>query len=206
MMILLNLSACSKSPDKAIAQMNEHILSLNIDKTNVDWKTSLTQPPLLNFSEGKTYLWMLKTNKGDIVIEFMHEHAPMHVSSTIFLTNVGVYNDTVFHRIIPGFMAQGGDPTGTGRGSPGYYYAGEFDDSVQHDQAGLLSMANRGPNTDGSQFFITFKETPWLDGAHTIFGKVIEGMEVLQEIEKAGSQTGRTSEEIQLLEASVRVL
>ena len=102
-------------------------------------------------------------------------------------------------------MAQGGDPTGTGRGSPGYKYAGEFSDEIKHTQGGLLSMANSGPNTDGSQFFLTFTATPWLDGKHTIFGQVIQGMDVLEKLQKLGSRSGKTSEKVAILKASISV-
>ena len=135
----------------------------------------------------------------------MPDIAPMHVSSTLYLTTLGFYDNTIFHRIIPGFMAQGGDPTGTGSGNPGYRYAGEFSDEFKHTQGGLLSMANSGPNTDGSQFFLTFTATPWLDGKHTIFGKVIQGMDVLESIESIGSRSGKTSEAVSIITATILV-
>ena len=102
-------------------------------------------------------------------------------------------------------MAQGGDPTGTGRGNPGYQYAGEFSDELKHTQGGLLSMANSGPNTDGSQFFLTFTATPWLDGKHTVFGKVVQGMDVLESIETLGSRSGKISEEVSIITATILV-
>ena len=129
----------------------------------------------------------------------------MHVSSTIYLTRLGFYDGLTFHRVIPGFMAQGGCPTGTGRGSPGYRYDGEFDPNVRHDRAGLLSMANAGPGTDGSQFFITFRDTPHLDGKHTIFGEVKGGMDTLRALEKAGSPGGRPTEELRIERATILV-
>ena len=128
----------------------------------------------------------------------------MHSTSTIYLTNLGFYDDVVFHRVIQGFMAQGGDPTGTGMGGPGYSYAGEFDGTTSHNRPGMLSMANAGPNTDGSQFFITFGPTPHLDGRHTIFGELIAGEETLHELEKQGSRSGKTSELLQITRATVR--
>jgi cyclophilin family peptidyl-prolyl cis-trans isomerase len=152
------------------------------------------------------YYWNLATNKGDIVVEFMPDVAPKHVSSTIYLTRIGFYDDIVFHRIIPRFMAQGGDPTGTGAGGPGYDYEGEFDKRVKHDRPGLLSMANRGPGTDGSQFFLTFVKTPHLDGKHTIFGKVVEGMDTLRDIEKVGTaRTGKPKERVVIEKATISV-
>ena len=106
----------------------------------------------------------------------------------MFLTEKGFYDGTIFHRVIPDFMAQGGDPLGTGTGGPGYQYAGEINPNVKHDRPYLLSMANAGrPNTDGSQFFITFKPTPWLDGKHTIFGEVVEGQDTVKKLEAAGT-------------------
>ncbi|MDU0354078.1 peptidylprolyl isomerase [Paraglaciecola aquimarina] len=168
-------------------------------------ENQLAYAPKLTFSANKRYLWLLNTNKGDITIELMPNVAPMHVSSTIYLTNLGFYNDLVFHRIIPGFMAQGGDPTGTGRGNPGYKYAGEFSDEVTHSEGGLLSMANSGPNTDGSQFFLTFTATPWLDAKHSIFGKVVAGMDVLKSLETLGSARGKTKEQVNIIKAEILV-
>ena len=127
----------------------------------------------------------------------------MHVTSTVYLTKLGFYDDVIFHRVINGFMAQGGDPLGIGRGGPGYQYAGEFSREVSHDRRGLLSMANRGPGTDGSQFFITFIPTPSLDGKHTIFGELISGKKTLAELEKRGSRSGATSERLLILRASI---
>ena len=204
-LISVMLSGCDLFQDQAIKQVDQFILQQNIDKTKEDWKTSLTQPAEFTFSQDKTYLWHLTTSKGDITIKLMPDIAPMHTSSTIYLTTLGFYDNTVFHRIIPGFMAQGGDPLGNGRGNPGYKYAGEFSDELKHTQGGLLSMANSGPDTDGSQFFLTFTATPWLDGKHTIFGKVVEGMDVLENIEKFGSRSGKTSEEVSIVKATILV-
>jgi peptidylprolyl isomerase len=199
------LSGCDLFQDQAIKQADTFISEQNIDKTKENWKTTLSRPEELTFSQGKTYLWQLTTNQGDISIELMPEIAPNHVSSTLYLTALGFYDNTIFHRVIPGFMAQGGDPLGTGQGNPGYKYAGEFSETIKHTQGGLLSMANAGPNTDGSQFFLTFTATPWLDGKHTIFGQVVQGMEVLQNIEKLGSRSGKTSEEVKLIKATIKV-
>ncbi len=203
--ICLMLSGCDLFQDQAIKQANQFIAQQNIDKSKDDWKTSLPQPAEFTFSQDKPYLWNLTTSQGEISIKLMPDIAPKHVSSTLYLTTLGYYDNTIFHRVIPGFMAQGGDPTGTGRGDPGYKYAGEFSDTIKHTQGGLLSMANSGPNTDGSQFFLTFTATPWLDGKHTIFGQVVEGMDVLERIEKLGSRRGKTSEEVQLIKATFTV-
>jgi len=199
------LSGCDLFQDHAIKQADQFISQQKIDKTQKNWKTSLPHPPEFPFSQDKIYLWNLTTSQGEISIELMPDIAPKHVSSTLYLTLLGFYDNTPFHRVIPGFMAQGGDPLGTGRGDPGYKYAGEFSDTVTHTQGGLLSMANSGPNTDGSQFFLTFTATPWLDGKHTIFGQVIQGMDVLESIEKLGSRTGKTSEQVQLIKATINV-
>ena len=177
----------------------------NIDRSNPDWKQNLALPAMFSFEAGKTYYWDLVTNKGTMSFRLYHESAPMHASSTKFLTDVGFYDDVVFHRIIPGFMAQGGDPTGTGRGGPGYRYEGEFDGITSHDKPGLLSMANAGPGTDGSQFFITFVPTQYLDGKHTIFGEIVSGEETLAMLEAAGSRSGQTSEQVKIERAIIRV-
>jgi peptidyl-prolyl cis-trans isomerase B (cyclophilin B) len=199
------ISGCDVFQDQAIKDVEQFINQQKIDKSQDEWKTSLPQPNEFTFSQDKTYLWNLTTTKGVIVVELKPSIAPKHVSSTIYLTSLGFYDNTIFHRIIPGFMAQGGDPTGTGRGNPGYKYEGEFSDELKHTQGGLLSMANSGPNTDGSQFFLTFTATPWLDGKHTIFGQVIQGMDVLENIEKLGSRSGKTSEAVSIITATVLV-
>ncbi|MDH3521802.1 MAG: peptidylprolyl isomerase, partial [Myxococcales bacterium] len=110
-----------------------------------------------------------------------------------------------FHRVIPRFMAQGGDPTGTGTGGPGYSYEGEFDRSARHDKPGILSMANRGPGTDGSQFFLLFKPQPHLDGKHTVFGRVVGGLDTLEALEKQGSPNGKPKEPLLIEKATISV-
>ncbi len=139
----------------------------------------------------------LHTNKGDITVELFEDRAPETVDNFIGLAtgkiewedpetgevrNEPLYDDVIFHRIIDGFMIQGGDPTGTGRGGPGYQFDDEFHDELGHDGPGVLSMANSGPNTNGSQFFITLDAQPHLDGRHSVFGKVTEGMDVVRDI------------------------
>ena len=158
----------------------------------------------MKFDATKDYFWVLETNKGNIRIKLMPDVAPMHVTSTIFLTNKGFYDGTMFHRVIPGFMAQGGCPLGTGTGGPGYKYEGEIKPNVKHDRPYLLSMANAGPGTDGSQFFITFKPTPWLDGKHTIFGEVVEGQDTVKKLEDAGTPgQGKPKEEMKIIKAKI---
>ena len=168
------------------------------------WKLKLTKPEMMTFDPEKEYFWLLETNKGNIKVKLMPDVAPMHVTSTIFLTNKGFYDGTTFHRVIPGFMAQGGCPLGTGSGSPGYKYDGELSPDVKHDRSFLLSTANAGPGTDGSQFFITFKPTPWLDGKHTIFGEVVEGQDTVQKLEAAGTAgQGKPKEALFLQKARI---
>jgi cyclophilin family peptidyl-prolyl cis-trans isomerase len=168
------------------------------------WKTKLQKPELMTFDANTDYYWILETNKGTITIKLMPDVAPMHVTSTVFLTEKGFYDNLTFHRVIPGFMAQGGCPLGTGTGGPGYQYAGEFKSDVRHDRPYLLSMANAGPHTDGSQFFLTFVPTPHLDGKHTIFGEITEGKEVMKKLEAAGtSPAGKTKEKLFIKKARI---
>lgn len=204
LLVAFVISACSKQ-DPAIEQVNAFIKTQEINKTKGDWKQNLNKPPLLVFSDGIKYLWNMKTNKGDILIELKAKESPMHVSSTIYLTQLGFYDNIIFHRVIPGFMAQGGDPLGMGAGGPGYEYNGEFESSLSHSKPGMLSMANRGAGTDGSQFFLTFKETAYLDGRHTIFGEVIDGFETLKSLESLGSRSGKTKEELKIIKATIEV-
>lgn len=120
------------------------------------------------------------TNKGVFVAEMFEDKAPLTTKNFIELTEKGFYDGVIFHRVIEDFMIQGGDPTGTGMGGPGYKIKDEFGEGLKHDDEGILSMANAGPNTGGSQFFITLAPTPWLDGHHAIFGRIVEGMEVVR--------------------------
>lgn len=206
--ISCGLSACFGS-DPAIDNLQDFISQQQsdkvIDKQNNNWKAQLPKPPQQAFNSEKRYLWQLDTNQGPMTIALLTETAPMHASSTIYLTELGFYDGLTFHRVISGFMAQGGDQAGNGTGNPGYLYAGEFAIDAKHDKRGVLSMANRGPNTDGSQFFITFNATPHLDSRHTVFGYVIAGMDTLDKIEKLGSRSGRTAEPVVINKASIRV-
>jgi cyclophilin family peptidyl-prolyl cis-trans isomerase len=145
-------------------------------------------PPSMVIDPTKSYQATVKTDKGDLVIELYADRAPVTVNNFVFLARDGFYDDTTFHRVLPGFMAQGGDPSGTGRGGPGYKFADEFEPTLRHDGPGVLSMANAGPNTNGSQFFITYDAAPWLDDRHAVFGRVIEGMDVLESISERDPQ------------------
>ncbi len=139
-------------------------------------------PPKMTIDPKKSYTATLTTDNGDIVIELFADKAPRTVNNFVFLAQQGYYDGTIFHRVIANFMAQGGDPTGTGRGGPGYRFEDEFHPDLRHDRPGILSMANAGPNTNGSQFFITHVPTPWLDDKHAVFGRIIAGMDVLLSI------------------------
>lgn len=140
-------------------------------------------PPAMQIDPSKTYQATFKTEKGEFVVDLFAKEAPITVNNFVFLARDGYYDDTTFHRVIGNFMVQGGDPTGTGRGGPGY----RFDDesgalALKHDGPGVLSMANAGPNTNGSQFFITHGPTPHLNGKHGVFGKVSSGLDVMMAI------------------------
>ena len=194
------------TPKTGVDAMDAYIKANPVDKSKANWKSHLTKPPKVSFDPSKKYYWLMDTNVGNMKIELLPDVAPMHASSTIYLTLIGFYDDTLFHRVIPNFMAQGGDPLGTGRGGPGYKYAGEFSPKAKHDKPGILSMANSGPGTDGSQFFLTFTATPHLNGKHTVFGQVVEGKGTMKELEKYGSSPqGKTTRELKILKARISV-
>lgn len=139
----------------------------------------------------------IETNHGTITAELFADAAPKTAGNFIELAKKGFYDGVIFHRVIEGFMIQGGDPDGTGRGGPGYHIPCEFGDGLAHTEAGIFSMANAGPNTGGSQFFITLAPTPWLDGKHAIFGKVSDGMDVVEKIGKVKTGMGdRPADEV----------
>jgi peptidylprolyl isomerase/peptidyl-prolyl cis-trans isomerase B (cyclophilin B) len=141
----------------------------------------------------KTYVATFETEKGNIVVELFADRAPNTVNNFVFLAREGFYDNTTFHRVLPGFMAQGGDPTGTGRGGPGYRFADEFHPELRHDKPGVLSMANAGPDTNGSQFFITYVATDWLDDRHAVFGEVTAGFDVLKSLTPRDPSKGPTT-------------
>ncbi len=163
--------------------------AIAMPKNPADRNNMYTAPPAMVIDPTKQYVATIETEKGDIVVELYADKAPNTVNNFVFLAREGFYDNTTFHRVIKDFMAQAGDPTGTGRGGPGYRFADEFDATLRHDGPGVLSMANAGANTNGSQFFITFAETSWLDGRHAVFGKVIEGLDVLLSITIRDPQT-----------------
>src|SRR5579885_1064721 len=141
-------------------------------------------PPPMSIDSSKKYAATLETSKGTIVVDLFAKDAPKTVNNFVFLARDGFYDGTVFHRVIADFMIQGGDPTGTGRGGPGYRFEDEIKGNPHKHRVGALSMANAGPNTNGSQFFITHVVTEWLDGKHTVFGQVRAGQEVVNAIQQ----------------------
>jgi cyclophilin family peptidyl-prolyl cis-trans isomerase len=159
-------------------------------------------PPKMEIDQKKNYSAILKTDKGDITVELFAEKTPITVNNFVFLSRQGFYDGTIFHRVINDFMVQGGDPTGTGSGGPGYRFGDEFHPSLRHDKPGILSMANAGPNTNGSQFFITHVATPWLNGKHSVFGQVTAGMDVLLSIPPR-DPTKRDSPSVKLISISI---
>jgi cyclophilin family peptidyl-prolyl cis-trans isomerase len=169
--LLLAVAACGPAPSNKSGE-------ISLAPKNKTY----SKPPAMTIDSKKSYTAVVKTDKGDIRIKLFADKAPQTVNNFVFLAREGFYDGTTFHRVMHDFMAQGGDPTGTGRGGPGYQFADEFDANLKFDGAGILAMANSGPNTNGSQFFITYVPTPWLDGKHTIFGKVESGMDVLSNI------------------------
>lgn len=143
-----------------------------------------SSPPAMQIDESKRYAATIQTNRGDIVIDLHADKAPLTVNNFVALARDGFYDGVKFHRVIADFMIQGGDPTGSGSGGPGYRFGDEFHPELLHDGPGVLSMANAGPNTNGSQFFITHGATNWLDNKHSVFGKVRSGQDVVDVIQQ----------------------
>jgi peptidyl-prolyl cis-trans isomerase B (cyclophilin B) len=161
-------------------------------------KKQYDAPPQMKIDPNKKYTATLDTSRGKIVIDLYAREAPKTVNNFVFLAREGFYDGVMFHRVIADFMIQGGDPTGTGTGGPGYTFEDEVDPAKnphKHDKPGVLSMANRGPDTNGSQFFITHVPTPHLDGKHTVFGQVREGQDVVNQIQKGDTIESVTIEE-----------
>lgn len=147
------------------------------------WST----PPAMTIDTKKTYVATIETNRGNIVLELYPAYAPKTVNNFVFLAKEGYYDGVTFHRVISNFMIQGGDPTGTGRGGPGYKFEDEFKGNPLKHETGVISMANAGPGTNGSQFFITHSPQSHLDGRHTVFGKVTAGQNVVDSIRQGDS-------------------
>ena len=147
---------------------------------NLEWKS----PPEMQIDPVRAYRAVIETNRGVIELELYPHHAPKTVNNFVFLAREGFYDDVSFHRVISDFVIQGGDPTGTGRGGPGYRFEDELKGNPLKHETGVISMANSGPNTNGSQFFISHSPQPHLDGRHTVFGKVVSGQEVVDVIQQ----------------------
>ena len=180
-----NAGALGECLAPTLAEPTEREESLNVTERLNRWSA----PPEMQIDPTKCYSATFETEVGDFLIELTADKTPTTVNNFVFLAREGYYDNITFHRVIPDFMAQGGDPSGTGRGGPGYTIPDEFDQTLRHDAPGILSMANAGPNTGGSQFFITFVPTPWLDDAHAVFGRVTEGMDVVRAIRIRDPQT-----------------
>jgi len=201
--------------DPAIVAVDAFIASKNVDKAKAGWKTSLSKPPNLPFDKNSDYFWHLETECGVMKIRYFPEASPAHVSSGIYLARLGFYDGLGFHRVIPGFMAQGGDPLGNGQGGPGYRIDAEFKNGLKHTKAGILSMARTpDPNSAGSQFFITFKDTGMLDDSparpgYTVWGEVVEGLETVKALEARGNAdpraNGAMATPIKIVRATVSV-
>jgi len=188
-----------------IELIDEFIEAHPIDRADPTWKTHVPRPPFVAFDPGKTYYWYLTTTAGVLKIKLLPEWSPHHVATAIYLTRIGFYDGLTFHRVIPGFMAQGGDPLGDGTGGPGFRIAGEFHKGATHDERGKVSAANSGPRTDGSQFFILFKEKTDLDTKHTVYGQLVEGMGTLLTIESVGTEDGKPISTVEIRRAKVVV-
>ncbi len=194
-----------RSIPSALATIDALIEAHPVDTTKPDWKLEVHRPPPVAFPPGSTYYWMLFTSEGRMKIELLPEFAPRHVATTIYLTRLGFYDGLLFHRIVPDSMAQGGDPTATGKGGPGFRYAGEFARKApRHNKRGVVSSANTGPRTDGSQFFILFKQADHLNGKHTVFGKVVGGFGTLRLMEYQGTEDGRPRRPVVIERAEIR--
>jgi peptidyl-prolyl cis-trans isomerase B (cyclophilin B) len=191
--------------DPAIAAIQAQIDAAGIDKSKAGWRTSLPRPAVVTFTPNKTYQWTLVTSKGELRLKLLPDAAPMHVTNTIYLTLLGFYDTLTFHRIITGFMAQGGDPLGNGSGTPGYAFGLEVSPAAKHDARGVLSMANAGVDTEGSQFFVTFGRTPHLDGKHSVFGTLLSGLDALGAIEAAGTMGGTPTTPVTITSATISV-
>jgi peptidyl-prolyl cis-trans isomerase B (cyclophilin B) len=191
----------------AIATVRGFIAKEKIETKSSAWRTKLPKFPEVRFGKGVTYFWILETNVGPMKLRFFTGTAPNHVANFVYLTELGYFDGLKFHRVIKGFMAQGGCPKGNGNGDPGYTFMGEFEGGRKHTKAGILSMANTGqPKSDGSQFFITFRETPNLNGKHTVFGELVDGEDTLKKLEENGSAgEGSPKKELKIVKARISV-
>ena len=193
--------------DAAVKAIDAQIAKNAVDKKDPAWKTKLKLPTLVKFDPAKSYYARMVTNKGTMLIKFKPDVAPFHVTNFIYLARQGFYDGTKFHRVMKGFMAQGGDPLGNGTGGPGYGFNLEVSPKALHNAPGVLSTANTGqPGSDGSQFFIMFNAYPQLDGHYSVFGQVEEGMETLKAIEAvANPGDGPPTEPVLLSKVTIEV-
>lgn len=190
--LCLILAGCSSAP------------KANVEPAVQDQATVVQSDATLTQKETQIVNVKIETTLGTIEAEFYPEDAPKTVENFVTLAKKGFYDGIIFHRVIPQFMIQTGDPTGTGTGGPGYQFQDEFSPKLHHDQAGVISMANAGANTNGSQFFITVAPTPWLDNRHSIFGRVTQGMEVVQKIsESPRDRRDKPLEPIQMTKVTI---
>ncbi|MFT5151554.1 MAG: peptidyl-prolyl cis-trans isomerase B (cyclophilin B), partial [Planctomycetota bacterium] len=200
-----DLPSSEAESDSALEALAVFVGKKKISTKGSDWKTRVPQAPKLPFDPWSQYLWHVRTNVGDMTFALMPEVAPRHTESVIHLARLGFFDDTGFHRVINGFMAQGGCPLGNGTGYPGYRMDCEFSDDVRHDVAGRLSAANSGPGTESSQFFVTFGEMPHLDDVHTIMGQMIEGQDTVDKLNAAGSAAGKPKRELTITKTTISV-
>jgi len=193
--------------DAAVKSIDAQIAKNAVDKKDPEWKTKLKLPTMAKFDPAKSYYARMVTNKGEMLIKFKPDVAPFHVTNFIYLARMGFFDGTKFHRVIKGFMAQGGDPLGNGTGGPGYNFNAETNPKAIHNAPGVLSTANTGqPGSDGSQFFIMFKAYPSLDGHYTVFGQVEEGLETLKALEAAGNPgDGPPTEPLNITKVTIEV-
>jgi cyclophilin family peptidyl-prolyl cis-trans isomerase len=196
----IQIIGCESARERAdklyLEEKSKYDLTETINYSKPEQKTENTTENTNNLEEETNMIKaIMKTNKGDIELELYKEKTPITVENFINLSNKGYYDNLTFHRVIKNFMIQGGDPKGDGTGGPGYTIPDEFDNSLKFNDVGILAMANAGPNTGGSQFFITTEKTPWLDNKHTIFGKVINGYNIVEEI--SNTQTGKNDKPIE---------
>jgi cyclophilin family peptidyl-prolyl cis-trans isomerase len=160
-------------------------------------------PPEMQIDPNKKYKAHMETDNGTMAIELFANKTPKTVNNFVFLAREGFYDGVIFHRVIDNFMVQGGDPAGTGTGGPGYRFEDEFHPSLKHDKQGILSMANAGPGTNGSQFFITHGPTPHLDNKHSVFGQVVDGLDVLMSI-PARDPNNRNAPAVKIISVTIQ--
>jgi|GEM_PF-1399288 len=186
-------------------EIKTYIAEKKIDKTAVDWRTKLPTFPELDFTRAPDPLyWVLKTSEGEMTFRLRQDASPKHVANFMYLTELGFYDGLQFHRVIHDFMAQGGCPEGRGTGGPGYKFGRDGPEILKHEKAGDLAMANAGPGTDGSQFYILFKAMPHLDGRHTVFGHLERGTDVLQRLHGLATPgRGEPTKPVTILKASL---